>query len=1046
MKLINPILHVFISNKQFIVIFLTGLAITALISSSFSLTNYYLLDLSRNALSGLNYHLILYIEGEKHPWNTEKQYNDLIRKDLVMEINYVYVEAYYINKTYIEINNRIIDSKTRLLLIYIPDLRGNYLYSLRGIVRNKIASICGISFPAKKSLPNIVLRIINKTYSVSYISSSNTLYAILDNAYGISSIEYSGLGKEYVNPYRDILTMFFIGETRILKTSSHEGENLCPLILLSGNKTLYRDISITLAYNNMSSAELIVNDIIYENNFYEITQKYIERGKVLLPIIYFDLEKLMIGFSLETTVMKIDNYIRDLKRDIGVSSVGIASSPIYIRLENMRGSEQIFRYSTIISILPSFLIIWLTASKTPPVIIAVSRKTIALLRIRGVSLRRIKYMFTLSLLLWLIPGGIAGFLVGPIISNILYRGEIDLANYILTLETLADPLTMVIVLSIAVLLMIGAVRTGFKSLERISPREFMKPTLLAETPLVERGLSKTTILLLILSAYYVLRILVINPYKIMAETQNPGILLVIASIIMIVLEPIILLFGPVILIYGVAKLMISYPDKIGGLASRIASLFTRRYRALVARFIEIKPARIALTIVLSSFALSLLLGGLAGIDSIKSAYSITGSAVHGDIDYLIARPVLLPSGESGGEIFTNLSIIDKYVNGTYAYGVILLGVSGGNVRPVSRMVSISFNGTLYIVGKTFYTKIDDEKIPLGYILFLSKNFMDIVSVPSSLGIDNDFSKALRDVLEKGDRAIYVYNSVAEEETGYKYSVVIPHGYIDTYIGDNHVDRYIVTCSSRNLPVVGGLQRLNGIPIYHTSIRYSDIASIPLYAPYERGLITSLNELSFYTKTLKNFGKNTFLFGYFLVFVKGEIIESSKLIRKGYMVIPLNDLRNSIDNVESYMSISLDFTVSMGVSLFLVTLVVLSLISYSIIYENLYSYTLMRGRGVSSREVYGLSIAEAFSIAILSILPGLFLGLFLGYGLPALSTQSLTTTRLYIDNAYGVSLLTSLTPRSIVVVSIIFVLPIIISWIIVHLTYRRVVREALILIS
>ncbi|OYT37283.1 MAG: hypothetical protein B6U89_07575, partial [Desulfurococcales archaeon ex4484_58] len=725
-------------------------------------------------------------------------------------------------------------------------------------------------------------------------------------------------------------------------------------------------------------------------------------------------------------------------------NIGIYDSPIHQRLLSMRGSEQVFRYTTVLSILPSLLIIWITASRIPPVLISILRKTIALLRIRGIPLQKIKYQFTYAFFLWLIPGGFIGFMLGPMIGSLLYKGTVSYNLYIDSLTRISDPLTITITFIITFILMIGAIRNSFNIISSVQPKEFTKPTILAELPLIEHGLSKLSIVLVLLATYYIIRVLFLNPYRILSGVTEASPLIYIGGFIMMILEPIVLLFGPVILVYAIAKIMIAYPSKTSYIASRIASIFTKKYRVLVARFIEIKPARISLAIVLSSFAISLLLGGLSGIDSIKTMFSDLGSAIHSDVDYMVYKPLLISDTITVDQLKSITRNATQEVNGSYTISFLLLGVMNPKYMYKYSSGEIYVGGLYYKYQKPYNILLREEEIPLGYILFIDKNFTKVVNVPSTLGINSDFRNAIESV-ERGDnKIIYVFNPVVEEEQGIPYSKEPYTGTASIFLGDKYkIGDYEVVCTARNLPVIGGFKGLPGLQIYPAEISFSEVAVIPLYAPKERGVIVSIEMFNEFINA--SMRRSSYIVGYVILFVKGEVDEEG-LDRVDFKIYSLKELKYSLKNVENYMVTGLDFTISMGIALFIITLVVLGLLSYSIIYENLYNYTLMRGRGVPSNEVYSVSIAEAFAISLLSILPGLVLGIFLGYGLPILSTQTLSYTTLFLDTAYGVVPVVSLSISSALILVLLLLLPITVSLIMVYSIYKRVVREALILIG
>ncbi|MEM1846103.1 MAG: FtsX-like permease family protein, partial [Desulfurococcaceae archaeon] len=150
----------------------------------------------------------------------------------------------------------------------------------------------------------------------------------------------------------------------------------------------------------------------------------------------------------------------------------------------------------------------------------------------------------------------------------------------------------------------------------------------------------------------------------------------------------------------------------------------------------------------------------------------------------------------------------------------------------------------------------------------------------------------------------------------------------------------------------------------------------------------------------------------------------------------------VDNINTYLSLSKDYTIAMGIALYAIALIITSLLTYSIIYENLNSYCLMKSRGMSSREIYRISLAEAFTVSILSTIPCLLIGIFLGYSLSSLSTQVFGTTDIFIDTAYGIVLQLTISPKTLFVLLVSITIPLFVTWLIISKTYRKLVREAI----
>uniref|UniRef100_A0A7C4H8A9 ABC transporter permease n=1 Tax=Staphylothermus marinus TaxID=2280 RepID=A0A7C4H8A9_STAMA len=1042
----NSVFKVFLYNKQFIFILLTGLAITSLVTSSFTLTDLYLVDLSLASLKGLNYHLITYIASYYNPWLIEEKHRDLFEQDIVSSKINIYVESFEIpEQITVFIDENELKTPYKLMTyFYIPGLNRSLLYIKPFRADENRIQFCGLNMSfTKQGFSQLILRYGNQVLKLDYPFTQYQFHVIdreLSRAYSFVTGYSTILPTGEVNPYLEVLREI---ESNIDEYIQKNGfDKTCSITVLTDSLDLFKKLSNESSRLSVKPYNIRIKYLSLESGRVSETTKIVI-GRLLFTIIFFDPKKLSLSISVVTSLSIIEEYIEKATNLVKTPELyGVFKAPLYIKLVSITGTEQLFRISTAISVIPSFIIIWITASRIPPVMFTIGRRNISLLRIRGVSVNNIRKYFIYSMITWLIPGLVLGLFNGPLLSCILYKGFIEPNLYFNTLSVYFKPLSLIVVFSISILLMTGSIIGVFKTISNIQPIEFMKPQALFEEELSRKGFSTISLISLLLGIYYILRSTVINPYALRPE----DILTMILQLILLILEMIVLMFGPILLIYGVSSLILSYPRKLSVLASKMASLLVSKYSNIVAKFIEIKPTRLALVIIISSFSISLLIGGLASSDSINNMFNRLGSAIHGDVDYLIVKPIFIKTSIDLEESLMDLKNISRYINGSYTHSIVILGTISDKV-PERTFESTTFyyGGVTYNIYRNIYLKIMSKEkiiyIPIGYIMFIPGNYSNVVNIIENIEYVGDLKKSFENIGKNKNNTIYVLNPKVEKIYRFEYDQTPYTGSAQVYLGAYYVTDVNISSVSINIPVVGGLRQLPVFPIYSTILSQGGVYTIPIYAPSQRGLIMSIDKTNDFVKFIRFYG-NASYFGYSIVFVKGNLINRTGIIVKGYTVISLADLKWEVDNINTYLSLSKDYTIAMGIALYAIALIITSLLTYSIIYENLNSYCLMKSRGVSSREIYRISLAEAFTVSILSTIPCLLIGIFLGYSLSSLSTQVFGTTDIFIDTAYGIVLQLTISPKTLFVLLVSITISLFVTWLIISKTYRKLVREAI----
>ncbi len=1034
-------------NKTNMIYLLTALAVIGIITSSISLSIIYVGEATTRISKGLSYHLSLIVSSftEAAPWTIYGNVSDVLASDPFTKHMALYFEYYsppegggltiiFQNRTRPPANLTL---ENPVVLVYIPHLKNNYL--LMPKPPRELYELKNLS-----GIYSVVIEIggntsIGTAYFITYSDNPAWMHKYYEKFLGdLNQAFHEDMG---VPPSTGGNRIQFIHAGIGTTTTPLEGIIWrmtsavfgTPLAVITGSLGVYRDVR-SLLLKSYHHAEATVN--AREPSTTGMMVHSIYGSVFIIALLRMKIQDIVYTYSVQGSLTKLYQVSNQLLSSIRLRNylTGILEYPLYDAVNSIGSMEFIVRLSVILSLLPALVIVWITASYIPPAVIMMMRKQIALLRVRGISASRIKYYYVLGLVIYVLAGSAVGLPLGPLIAKMLYPGAPIVFQQLLS--TLLDPFAIIGILAFIIILMAASIRKSFKVITGVSPIEYTHPTIMTQLPLLKRGITKGTILLLVLSIYYLLRIFeVLDPYRLMQSTNiNP--LLGIAVIFMIVLEPIMVFFGQVILIYTVAKLLISYPDLLSRMIGWIGGHFTKEFKRLIGRFTLVKPARISLSIIIGSFALSILLFGLLGAASSTIVFERLDETATGGVDYVVYKYVIIPHNTSLSRIVEQEARnITSAINGSYTYMLAYkgeLGVTG------YRYVSVPFYepGKPNVFSMVFKFTDGTDIIP-EYMLFVPENFTRIVNFPRELALSGNYESGIRDLESGSTDTVFLVKG-----WGYGYSSQLPGEVsIKAYVDSNEsVIGRARTVYLRNMPAPLAIYKSLGYMICDfesSSVSYGPGSSIDIVVPRPPGAILPL---SFYEEFAKRLPEDSSAAFFIVYFVKGSV-DSYKL-GPGTHVADIGPVRESIRSSAGFFRMSFDTNIATGISLFIISMLVMGLLSYTIIYENLYTYTLLRGRGVSSRTIYMLAVAEAVSIGLFAVIPGIVLGVVLAYGIPVISLLRTGVTRFTVEDVYGLRFSLVLTPISIVYLIAIPLVILIVSWIVIHLMYRRVAREAI----
>ncbi len=1044
--------RVFLSSRLMLLLLAIGLSVTLLLSSSMVMVQMYINRSVDEALEGLDYHSLFYIGLNSTDYESIREFMD----NIVGSSGYVedYVIESVVVKTHITSNESIVLGGESISL---------YNYTLYIIYTERVNDTYLL-------IPLHTLDV--KSGTRASFNGLDTVFLTKEDF--IERIRYGSY--KWLSWFLDTLLLYDeMGKMDKIVLVTPASNSSYVYSVLERHVVVYtwtRDSMVEVLPKSIEfprvPPELQADLERYRDDLYSLVREFLKRQNSFYTIAYiairFKAEAVVYSTSMSLSILKSVIVEDTLYKTIRRARVAVApkESKLPELFSKMTTYETISRFTALFSTLPSIVMVLIVSEKTPPVIISLLRKNIALMRIRGLGIDKLKKHFMLSSIILGLIGFTIGLFLGPLLAIIVYSG--CYRDYMDYLPLVLNPINIAITLVATIGVIATSIWRNFGLLEKIPPYEFTRPLMYMELGLVKTGMGKIGWISLFFGVYFILRIMrFIDPYRIYMEYSGSPAMLIIA-VILLMLEPVVLLLGPVMLVYGIAKLLIAYPRYTIEAIGRLVKPFTREYTGLVVKLLYSKPARITLSIIAISFSLSILLAGLLGADSVSHAMYELQTIASGS-DYVFVKPLIL----SNNSVLENeLESLEKTIGDhSYTYAVLVVGPIFNDTRDIpgiysSDIVHGMYRG--YTWAKTYYIEGDSRQLYLNYILFVDPiNYYRVLDVPDSILFSGESASVFEGL--SGWRALFVSNASSYSLYGdYRLYTLL----LDKREAVLHDTGYSIEIhgSLRNLPsiysIVKAYEGVYGVytPIYtglySTRVTFLVSGDIPVVY-MDPGVIMSIDVLDEFIELNRRLYSGAYgykgLFTLLYIFVDGELgvgLESS-IESMGYSGYCSREVYSRIGCVREFLDSSFSQSISTGLILYSISILVSLVLVYTSLYEDLYAYTLLRARGVSSSTILRVSVAEIIAIALLGILPGVLLGLVLGSGLASMFFTSMVTMvelpggRGLLD-VYGVGFRIHFTLATISYIVVPVAILLILDIAVILSSYKRVVREALALLG
>jgi len=1034
--------RVFLWNKFMPIMLAITLAVAILFSSSLTLATIYMNDSIERALSRLTIHQLLAFMTDQNFSSTEELVSSVSSELDKIDVVEDYEPILYVSKWVLKKPLKLVVNEADNISITIPGDTTLFLVSMEHRSLKPIVYISDyLAYTLSSRNPDAI-----EKYKEYAMENPNHTVSILDRSfYTLFSVRYGYTGSSIVYGM-EFTKLYGTSLNTILDELAGYGFSSKGYMALIGD---YETIDYILGKMDelgaVRSPGIGGTYLISGFNKYLVTGEEAETLRfnaehyirvahtvAIVPMKY-DIKKLFYGYSISASIRSVSELIYKLSRSFGDRGYGLVVLNDYFlkAIEDIKYIEPFMRFTSIVTIVPGLIIIWVLASKTPPVVLSITRKIIALIRIRGIGIKRIKYSFLVALLLWSSAGLVIGLFSGVVYAVLLKGKPIEyVPRYIGSSIDIYSVLILLVMVGIALLL---SIRKSFRVLKDIAPREFTRPTIFAELPLLEKGMGIGSWIALTLGIYYIAKTLMdFSPMMILQHSPPRETMVMIILIILAILDPFLLFLGPILFIYGVTKLLISYPDTLGKIIRAIVSPLVGELKNLVSNLIQVKPARLSLSIMMIGFAVGFLLMGLLGVGVTNNAFNTIKDVAYGT-DYYVYR---------------EFNSIDDFL-GNYS---MLASEYSGYVgeHTVAVMVDLS---------RTYLYMDIDGHIRIDRIMFINgEEYTRIFHTPASISPYRDADRVLGSI-GGGDVVVIAKPEYTVDFRGPCKIVYIGVGAGGEFIEIDHVN---IMSRLYSIPGIIAYNALPSHPYMVEGVRATTASSQTIPMPnIPTTIVYGIDSLERVLRTLNNTigAQKTVSYPehewktvsgnvkiYYIV-ATNKVYDEKALTEKGWIVFDARPLKGLVDNAKDVFLIGINHEVTSGLALYTTSMIAIAILAYSSIYENLYAFTLLRARGVGGRKVFRIALSESLVVSLLGIIPGLIIGLLLGYCSPR--AMFLMTTAPDLREAFivfGADLTLSFTPE--IVLPIVFVpgIVLILSLTISLLTYRRVLREAIMVLG
>ncbi len=739
-----------------------------------------------------------------------------------------------------------------------------------------------------------------------------------------------------------------------------------------------------------------------------------------IVILKYDPLKVYYAYDIGAAIKNLGTQVYRLTTDAASKGYGvvIVADNIIENLNSLSGMDMFFKFAALMNMIPGMIVLWLISYRLPPVIISIMRKTIALMRIRGISISSIKRGFIVAVILWFLAGLAIGFVLGPFYAVVISGKPLELTAMYITQMTDVYSLTALAVF--AVLALAVSLNKSFKLLSTISPREFTYPSIYTEMHYIGRGMGALGWISLILGIYYVVKTAVgFSPFLYASEHPPESFIVIILLIIAAMLEPVVSFLGPIMFVYSVSKLIVAYPNKLYKMISKSVSPIAGELKHLVSSLLQVKRARMALAIMMIGFSIGFLLSGVLGSISVSHTIDKMKAVAVGTKYYVYKSGPL-------SQMIANQTIIEEQKGkllGDSEYAEII-AVYPTNYDIYIKMPSLTTLYNIFFIDTEAYSKL--------------------VRIPDAISESGEASRIFSEI--KGYNGVIV----ADPNMRLEGSITGAHDIVIMNFTEEHkIARVTVMDRFYSIP---GLLPLKDIVLQLHTLEYTEVtiggpggitipsSSLPL------SVVLGIDSYDSFCDTFTKEYNASLVTAYY-IYATNNPVNTTLAEKYGWKVYNATVVEVQIDSMKRLIGLGFSYQSSSGIALYTMSLAAIVLLVYASIYENLYSYTLLRARGIESKVIMRIAVGEGLFLSIFGLIPGLLLGIVLGLLSPKTTMGILPMP--YSENIakiYGLTFELPLVPSVFLAVTIVPAVIVGVSLLVSYITYRRVLREAIMLLG
>lgn len=325
------------------------------------------------------------------------------------------------------------------------------------------------------------------------------------------------------------------------------------------------------------------------------TDIHVTAGEYLPEVVHLariDRTSLISGWDIEGSLENLEKLHAQVdQKSKSLGPTIFVDNAILVLLKRMAEISRLIGLATLLIAIPLLAIAWMLASNLSSLLILNERRTLGLMRLRGVPGKWLGQSLLISIGLGGLIGGIIGLTLGTVLPLYIYEGGILSWR---TLSRVQGPAVMLLFLVVGLLLVIFISRKLVRYATTISPLEASRRVAVSEIHQARTRFGAPEWLALVVGAYKMIGWIVdfsLSSHLLAGEEDSAAWIRLVQAATLF--DRALDFVALPLFVYGLVALLVAQRRLVAGLLSAVTHFVGGQLRALSLRHMSLKPHRIA---------------------------------------------------------------------------------------------------------------------------------------------------------------------------------------------------------------------------------------------------------------------------------------------------------------------------------------------------------------------------------------------------------------------------------------------------------------------